>query len=178
MTENEAIEELKYDCNEIGKAIPCDTSWGESFENAYAMAINALEEVQQYRTIGKPMEIKQKLEELERWHTYRLAENVKNPFAKMSTSICHNCDHKDDYIEELEAEVKEYRTIGTPEECRAAVEKQTARRPDYEGDGYSDGHLVYDTWICPCCGKHYEVDYDDYDFCPECGQCIDWSDEE
>lgn len=56
MTENEAIEELKYDCNEIGKAIPCDTSWGESFENAYAMAINALEEVQQYRAIGTPEE--------------------------------------------------------------------------------------------------------------------------
>lgn len=178
MAENEAIEELKYDCNEIGKAIPCDTSWGESFENAYAMAINALEEVQQYRTIGKPMEIKQKLEELERWHTYRLAENVKNPFAKMSTSICHNCDHKDDYIEELEAEVKEYRAIGTVEECRAAVEKQTARRPYYEGDGYADGHLVYDTWICPCCGKHYEVDYDNYNYCPDCGQKLDWSDEE
>ena len=56
MTENEAIEELKYDCNEIGKAIPCDTSWGKSFENAYAMAINALEEVQQYRAIGTPEE--------------------------------------------------------------------------------------------------------------------------
>lgn len=178
MTENEAIEELKYDCNEIGKAIPCDTSWGESFENAYAMAINALEEVQQYRTIGKPMEIKQKLEELERWHTYRLAENVKNPFAKMSASICHNCDHKDDYIEELEAEVKEYRAIGTVEECRAAVENQTAKKPDYEGDGYADGHLVYDTWICPCCGKHYEVDYDNYNYCPDCGQKLDWSDEE
>ena len=27
MTESEAIEELKYDCNELGKAIPCDTSW-------------------------------------------------------------------------------------------------------------------------------------------------------
>lgn len=54
MTENEAIEELKYDCNEIGKAIPCDTSWGESFENAYAMAINALKEIQQYRAIGTP----------------------------------------------------------------------------------------------------------------------------
>lgn len=28
---------------------------------------------------------------------------------------------------------------------------------------------------------HYEVDYDDYDFCPDCGQAIDnsldWSDE-
>ena len=52
MTENEAIEELKYDCNELGKAIPCDTSWGKLFENAYAMAIKALEEVQQYRAIG------------------------------------------------------------------------------------------------------------------------------
>lgn len=50
MTESEVIEELKYDCNELGKAIPCDTSWGKSFENAYAMAIKALEEVQQYRT--------------------------------------------------------------------------------------------------------------------------------
>lgn len=75
-------------------------------------------------------------------------------------------------------EIQQYRAIGTPEECRAAVEKQTAKKPDYEGDGYSDGHLVYDTWICPCCGKHYEVDYDDYDFCPECGQCIDWSEKE
>lgn len=43
MTESEAIEELKYDCNELGKAIPCDTSWGCSFENAYGMAIQALE---------------------------------------------------------------------------------------------------------------------------------------
>lgn len=75
-------------------------------------------------------------------------------------------------------EIQKYRKIGTVEECRAAVEKQTAKKPDYEGDGYSDGHLVYDTWICPCCGKHYEVDYDDYDFCPACGQCIDWNDEE
>lgn len=74
--------------------------------------VNALEEVQKYRAIGTPEEIKQKLEELERWHTYRLAINVKNPFAKMSTSICHNCDHKDEYIEELEAEIKEYKAIG------------------------------------------------------------------
>ncbi|RHQ81393.1 hypothetical protein [Clostridium sp. AF22-10] len=43
MTESEAIEELKYDCNELGKAIPCDTSWAFSFENAYGMAMKALE---------------------------------------------------------------------------------------------------------------------------------------
>ena len=74
--------------------------------------------------------------------------------------------------------MQQYRAIGTPEECRTAVEKQTAKRPDYEGDGYADGQLVYDTWICPCCGKHYEVDYDNYDYCPYCGQKLNWRDEE
>lgn len=56
-----------------------------------------------------------------------------------------------------------------------ALEKQIPQSPTYEGDGYADGMLVYDTWICPRCGHHYEVDYDDYDYCPNCGQRIDWS---
>ena len=53
-----------------------------------------------------------------------------------------------------------------------ALEKQVPKEPNYEGDGYSDGELVYDTWICPNCEKYYEVDYDDYKYCPECGQAI------
>lgn len=81
----------------------------------------------------------------------------------------------DTAIQALE-EVQQYRQIGTVDECREAVEKQTAKKPDYEGDGYYDGQLVYDTWICPCCGKHYEVDFDSYDYCPNCGQRLDWSD--
>lgn len=80
-------------------------------------------------------------------------------------------------IQALE-EVQQYHQIGTVEECREAVEKQTAKKPDYEGDGFSDGQLVYDTWICPSCGKHYEVDCDRYYYCQNCGQHIDWSDEE
>lgn len=48
-------------------------------------------------------------------------------------------------------------------------------KPNLEGDGYADGHLVYDTWICPNCEKHYEIDYDNYDYCPNCGQHIDRS---
>lgn len=74
-------------------------------------------------------------------------------------------------------EIQQYRSIGTVEECRAAVEKQNPKTPDYEGDGYADGHMVYDTWICPNCGERYEVDYDNYDFCPNCGQAIDWGEE-
>lgn len=93
-------------------------------------------------------------------------------------------------------EVRQYRTIGTPEECQTAMElykemhkrkftlksllesreKQTPKKPDLEGDGYGDdGVLIYDTWICPCCGKRYEIDYEEYDYCPNCGQAIDWS---
>ena len=55
-----------------------------------------------------------------------------------------------------------------------ALEKQIPKKPTYEGDGYApDGTFIYDTWICPCCDKRYEVDYDDYDYCPNCGQKID-----
>ena len=57
-----------------------------------------------------------------------------------------------------------------------ALEKRIPKKATLEGDGYSDGHLVYDTWICPICEKRYEVDYDDYEYCPHCGQKIDWSD--
>lgn len=156
MTENEAIEALKL---EGGLEITGRPIRVAQFFEGIDVAIKALEEVQ-------------------RWHTSEINPEIKNVFANTSTQICHNCDHKDEYIEELEAEVEEYRAIGTLEECRAAMEKQTAKRPDYEGDGYADGHLVYDTWICPCCGKHYEVDYDEYDFCPDCGQKLDWEDEE
>lgn len=53
--------------------------------------------------------------------------------------------------------------------------KNTPKKPDYEGDGYDDnGEIIYDTWICPNCGKRYEVDYDDYDYCHCCGQRINF----
>lgn len=59
--------------------------------------------------------------------------------------------------------------------CKTAVnalEKQLEQTPDFEGDGYADGFQVYDTWICPGCGKCYEVGYEEYDYCPACGQKI------
>ena len=58
-----------------------------------------------------------------------------------------------------------------------ALEKQIPKKATLEGDGYApDGTFVLDEWICPCCGSRYEVDYDDYDYCPNCGQKIEWSD--
>lgn len=87
-----------------------------------------VEELLQYRDLGTVEELDKKNEELKRWHTDKIVPNVKNPFAYTSTLICHNCDHKDDYIEELEAEVEAYRAIGTLEECRSAMAKQTAKK--------------------------------------------------
>jgi rubrerythrin len=77
-------------------------------------------------------------------------------------------------IKSLE-EVEQYRALGTVEELKEAREKQIPKTPNIEGDGYADGHLVYDTWICPNCEEYYEIDYDDYDYCPKCGQKINKS---
>ena len=148
------------------------------------------------------------LEEVQRWHTSVINPNIKNEFANTSTQICHNCDHKDEYIEELEAEVEEYRTIGTQEECQKSVavcksmidrkitpenmeeymkfedecvkcgftlksllearEKQIPYKP-------SRKKLVWGIGKCKC-----GVEFLDRKtgFCGNCGQRLDWSDEE
>ena len=165
MTENEAIEELKYDCNEIGKAIPCDTSWGKSFENAYAMAINALEEVQKYRKIEKDLK--------ERYHA-----NVDIPLLMhhFIETVFEGEKHEGFcLLTNEDAKVwEEYKAIGTPEECRVAVEKQTAKKVKSisqikDGDSY-----VGLIGRCPCCGDILE---EDTVYC-DCGQRLDWGDEE
>ena len=59
------------------------------------------------------------------------------------------------------------------------IKKQIPKKPDLEGDWYDNNdNLIYDTWICPCCEEHYEVDYDIYNHCPKCGQAIDRGDME
>jgi hypothetical protein len=157
MTENEAIEELKFDCNELGKAIPCDTSWGKSFENAYAMAINALEEVQKYRKIEKDLK--------ERYHA-----NVDIPLLMhhFIETVFEGEKHEGFcLLTNEDAKVwEEYKAIGTPEECRTAVEKQTAKRP----------RIIGNAMICPSCPRCFKSASPTY--CPSCGQMIDWGNEE
>lgn len=59
------------------------------------------------------------------------------------------------FFDELE-QLRKYRLIGTLEECKSAREKQMPKKPDMEGDGYDDnGELIFDTWICPSCGRRY-----------------------
>nr|DAG29345.1 MAG TPA: rubrerythrin heme iron peroxidase [Caudoviricetes sp.] len=54
------------------------------------------------------------------------------------------------------------------------LEKQVPKKPTYVGYA-SGGTFVRDEWICPNCGSRHELEYDDYEYCPNCGQIIDWS---
>lgn len=70
-------------------------------------------------------------------------------------------------------QLKDYEDTGlTPPEIMDLKERDTAKAPVLKSDGDWDGEPVYDTWICPNCEEEYEVDFDDYDFCPNCGQRI------
>lgn len=56
-----------------------------------------------------------------------------------------------------------------------ALEKQIPQKPILEADGYYNGELVYDTWYCPSCNADYDTEHERHDYCPKCGQAIDWS---
>ena len=66
-------------------------------------------------------------------------------------------------------ENQQYRAIGTPEECQAAVEKQKAKNP-----------IRNDKCTCPSCGTHNEVFEKrrntvahDVVYCWHCGQAVE-----
>lgn len=100
MTENEAIARFKSCQENVGKCEKCRFYSCCSIYDMEDTAIKALEEVRQYREIGT-------VEELIRGKRYM-------DIAKHHGTIGRVID-----------ECVAYEAIGTPEECRAAVEKQT-----------------------------------------------------
>lgn len=101
-----------------------------------------------------------------------IPESVDKEAITYGNTICAN-EHEQlaEWLEEL----KQYRAIGTSEECLAAVEKQTAKKPMHVTNSYfgyqkHKEHVGY----CPDCGHQVEEPYG----CPNCLIKIDWSDEE
>ena len=76
-------------------------------------------------------------------------------------------------------EVQQYRAIGTPEECMAAVEKQRAKKPLLRLCGDCQKGCINcdrDKDKCPTCnGSLYIECGKSYKYCPSCGQRLDWS---
>ena len=93
----------------------------------------------------------------------------------------HECDVGiaiDLAIKALE-EIQQYRAIGTVEECWEAMEKQKAKKPSpidykkYIGIVENAEYLRGTCW-CPNCNQAIKSGT----FCNNCGQKLDWSDEE
>ena len=110
-----------------------------------------------------------------------MTENEAKAFLEIEKQcINRNCDRncaKCDIVQKVEdlnsaydtaikalEEVQQYRAIGTPEECRAAMGKQ-------EMSKIVDG-------ITECCGYDFGVDGFSREiarYCPMCGRKLDWS---
>ena len=162
MTENEAVKYMQIEKECINR--DCDRNCAkcdivqevDDLNSAYDSAIKALEDVQQYQAIGTHEECQTAMELYNEMHKRKFTLEVVEEYMKFEDE----CVRKNFTFKSL----------------LEAREKQTPKKPDLEGDGYGDdGVLIYDTWICPCCGKLYEIDYEEYDYCPNCGQAIDWS---
>ena len=75
--------------------------------------------------------------------------------------------HLKDFAETYQKEIQQYRTIGTVEECRAAVERNNEKTRIIDG-------------ITECCGYDFGTDAFQMElskFCPACGRKIERSDE-
>lgn len=102
--------------------------------------------------------------------------SVKADGAYQSTIGKKACDVAINALEE----VQKYRAIGTPEECRSAMEKQSAKK--VISFDYNNGTVNYG---CPVCkrkiiskidGKWCGGTFNEY--CDRCGQKLDWSDDD
>ena len=96
MTEQEAIEELKYDYNELGKSIPCDTGWGMAIDEAYKMAIVALEK----QIPITPINIKSILDFRGKQYTFGSCPKCKEKVFK-PISYCQRCGQKLDWKDDI-----------------------------------------------------------------------------
>ena len=68
--------------------------------------------------------------------------------------------------------VKQYRKIGTPEECRAAVEQQIPKRPTLCKSDEQTTRYTAD-YRCPKCNGMF-TGTGIANYCYHCGQRLDW----
>ena len=83
-------------------------------------------------------------------------------------SECDLCAQEHDQLVEWLEELQQYRAIGTPEECRAAVERNNEKTRIIDG-------------VTECCGYDFGLDafrIEMSKFCPACGRKVERSSEE
>lgn len=101
MTESEAIKEFN---TMVGDRMKTKRGIHEKQHRLFQLAIDALEEIQQYREIGT-------VEEIKRMQKYYALAKKHSTIGKVIDSCA------------------EYEDIGTVEECREAMERQNGKKP-------------------------------------------------
>lgn len=186
MTEQEAIELLQnlnvkltdmsgHKTNGLEKIF----GWNEI--SAICEAIKALEEIQKYHRIEERLKaVYGECDGLLETFIEQAAENAVSIMeSHEGVGIGHPYQSRlltDEDVDKWEA----YKVIGTPDECRAAMEKRKSKKPkEYEDKFYA----------CPVCGNALMHKWEKYPtklmgkknglpYCLGCGQELDWSDEE
>lgn len=92
---------------------------------------------------------------------------------------CNDCRSYHRQLVEWLEELKQYRAVGAVEECREAMEKQKAKNPrpiDYKKYIGVVENAKALRGLCWCPNCHQTVASGS--FCKNCGQKLDWGDEE
>ena len=142
------------------------------------VAIKALEEIQQYREIGSVKECKEMASIVKKSERSELANIIDEwiEYRKIGTveeckemAVIANKKTNPDELAKIIVEWIQYNKIGTVEECREAVEKQKPKKPlggvDIAGNEYM---------IRSYCSAIVEDGGWRADYCPDCGQAIQW----
>jgi hypothetical protein len=171
MTESEAIERMKYRIATAKEAVGSGAD-GKAFEDM-EMAIEALEEIQQYRAIGTVEEVKAlkddfwKLNEMCREYSALGTVEELKAIKQWKSDIIESFSKYD--VNSVDELMKRFREL---------TEKAEPKKPyiqQVEIDFYE-----HDCMECPSCDsflgyasdckdEHYQDNY-----CPHCGQRLDW----
>lgn len=148
------------------------TEKGNEKDLSIKCGIKALEEIQEYKSIGTVEDCKTAMK------FYKDNDCELRSYRAIGTSEELYISHRN---------LKRYEEIGTPEECRAAMEKQKAKKPELECGTRTwadcDGNFrrrIDKCYICPSCEIFlgYVSDCKDEqcqdDYCRHCGQVLLW----
>ena len=96
---------------------------------------------------------------------YQLTDLIKD-----RESFCHRDDFDDMFLQDIEA-----LKVGI-----SALEKQMPKKVKREFVTEGGCITCFETVVCPICGNDFyieDLEQTYYSFCPDCGQALDWSDE-
>ena len=94
---------------------------------------------------------------------------------KYDYKYCRNHYEDCPEINRLYERLAEYEDTGlTPEEILELKERDTAKAIVHNRTRDINGIIVFNSKLCSNCGRSCSDDYDDYNFCPDCGQRLKW----